>query len=99
MVTAPTNMGNPVTEPSGIGDELNYVPTDKATLQTKIKDNIFAIGDATDIPAYKAGSVAHFEAEILTENILRKTSAQVSFLKCFSIQSRHQWPLASAWRQ
>ena len=50
---------------------MNYVPTDKNTLQTKVKENIFAIGDATDLPASKAGSVAHFEAEILTENIQR----------------------------
>ncbi len=71
LVTVPTNMGDPMIERSGIGDDLNYVPTDKATLQTKIKDNIFAIGDATNIPASKAGSVAHFESEILTENILR----------------------------
>lgn len=71
LVTVPTNMGDPMVERSGFGDELNFVPTDKATLQTKVKDNIFAIGDATNIPASKAGSVAHFEAEILTENILR----------------------------
>lgn len=71
LVTVPTNMGDEMIERSGIGNELNYVPTNKATLQTKIKDNIFAIGDATDIPASKAGSVAHFEAEILTENIQR----------------------------
>ncbi len=71
LVTVPTNMGDAMIERSGFGDELNYVPTDKATLQTKIKDNIFALGDATNIPASKAGSVAHFEAEILTENILR----------------------------
>ena len=71
LVTVPTNMGDPMIERSGMGDDLNFVPTDKATLQTKVKDNIFAIGDATDIPASKAGSVAHFEAEILTENILR----------------------------
>jgi sulfide:quinone oxidoreductase len=71
LVTVPTNMGDEMIERSGIGDELNYVPTDKNTLQTKIKDNIFAIGDATDLPASKAGSVAHFEAEILTENIQR----------------------------
>ena len=70
LVTVPTNMGDAMIERSGFGDELNYVPTDKATLQTKVKDNIFAIGDATNIPASKAGSVAHFEAEILTENIL-----------------------------
>lgn len=71
LVTVPTNMGDPMIERSGFGDELNFVPTDKATLQSKVKDNIFVIGDATDIPASKAGSVAHFEAEILTENIVR----------------------------
>lgn len=70
LVTVPTNMGSDVMERSGIGDELNYVPTNKATLQTKIKDNIFAIGDATDLPASKAGSVAHFEGETLLENVL-----------------------------
>jgi sulfide:quinone oxidoreductase len=71
LVTVPTNMGDPMVERSGFGDDLNFVPTDKATLQTKVKDNIFAIGDATNVPASKAGSVAHFEAEILTDNILR----------------------------
>lgn len=71
LVTVPTNMGDEMIERSGFGDELNYVPTDKATLQSLVKDNIFAIGDATNVPASKAGSVAHFEAEILTENIIR----------------------------
>ncbi|MCK0109427.1 NAD(P)/FAD-dependent oxidoreductase [Flavobacteriaceae bacterium S0825] len=71
LVTVPTNMGDELMERSGMGDDLNYIPTDKATLQTKDHENIFAIGDATNLPASKAGSVAHFEAEILTENILR----------------------------
>ena len=71
LVTVPTNMGDSMIERSGMGDELNYIPTNKATLQTKAHKNIFAIGDATDVPASKAGSVAHFEAEILTDNILR----------------------------
>lgn len=70
LVTVPTNMGDPMIERSGMGDDLNFVPTNKATLQSLIKDNIFVIGDATNVPASKAGSVAHFEAEILTENIL-----------------------------
>lgn len=70
LVTTPTNMGDALIERSGLGDDLNYVPTHKASLQTKEHENIFAIGDATNIPASKAGSVAHFEAEILTENIL-----------------------------
>lgn len=71
LVTVPTNMGDALIERSGMGDDLNFIPTDKATLQTKDYENIFAIGDATNLPASKAGSVAHFEAEILTDNILR----------------------------
>lgn len=71
LVTVPTNMGDKMIERSGFGDDLNFMPTDKRTLQSKVKDNIFVIGDATDIPASKAGSVAHFEAEILTDNVLR----------------------------
>jgi len=70
LVTVPTNMGDPMIERSGLGDELNYVPVDKHTLQSKAHDNIFVLGDATDVPTSKAGSVAHFEAEVLTENIL-----------------------------
>jgi sulfide:quinone oxidoreductase len=64
-------MGDQMVARSGFGDDLNYVPTDNATLQTSVKENIFAIGDATNLPASKAGSVAHFESEILTDNILR----------------------------
>lgn len=71
LVTVPTNKGSNIMEKSGIGDELNYVPTNKATLQSKEFKNIFVIGDASNVPASKAGSVAHFEAEILTENIIR----------------------------
>lgn len=69
LVTVPTNMGDPMVERSGLGDELNFIPTDKHTLQSKAHENIFVIGDATDAPTSKAGSVAHFEAEVLIENI------------------------------
>jgi sulfide:quinone oxidoreductase len=71
LVTVPTNKGDDVIERSGLGDDLNYVPTNKGSLQSLAHENIFVIGDATNIPASKAGSVAHFEAEILIENILR----------------------------
>jgi sulfide:quinone oxidoreductase len=63
-------MGDDLMARSGFGDDMNFVPTDKNTLQTKVKENIFALGDCTNVPASKAGSVAHFQAEILTENIL-----------------------------
>lgn len=71
LVTIPTNKGADYVERSGLGDELNFIPTHKGTLQSKAKENIFVIGDATNLPASKAGSVAHFEGEILLENIMR----------------------------
>ncbi len=71
LVTVPTNKGDELMERSNMGDDLNYVPTNKATLQSLNYNNVFVIGDASNVPASKAGSVAHFEAEILTENILR----------------------------
>lgn len=71
LVTVPTNMGAAYIERSGLGDELRFVPVDPKTLRSKSRDNIFVIGDASDAPTAKAGSVAHFQAEILAENILR----------------------------
>lgn len=70
LVTIPTNMGDEVIERSGLGDDLNFVPTNHNTLQSLDHENIFVIGDATNVPASKAGSVAHFQAETLTDNIL-----------------------------
>ncbi|MEQ8238620.1 MAG: FAD/NAD(P)-binding oxidoreductase [Cyclobacteriaceae bacterium] len=71
LVTVPTNMGDDLLLRSGMGDDLNFVPTHKHTLQSKAHEDIFVLGDATNLPTSKAGSVAHFEAEVLTENILR----------------------------
>ncbi len=70
LVTIPTNKGDDMIERSGMGDELNFVPTDKETLMAEGFDNIFVIGDATNLPSSKAGSVAHFQSEILFENFL-----------------------------
>ena len=68
LVTVPLNMGADFVARSGLGDELNYVPVDKHTLRSKTYPNIFAVGDASDIPASKAGSVAHFAVEIFVDN-------------------------------
>ncbi len=70
LVSIPVNMGDDLIERSGMGDELNFVPTDKHTLQSKAAENIFVIGDAAALPTSKAGSVAHFEADILHENLM-----------------------------
>ncbi|MFN3335560.1 MAG: NAD(P)/FAD-dependent oxidoreductase, partial [Caldilinea sp.] len=61
LVSIPTNMGSEVIERSGMGDDLNFVPTEKHTLKARDYDNIFVLGDATNLPSSKAGSVAHFQ--------------------------------------
>ncbi|MCK9210103.1 MAG: NAD(P)/FAD-dependent oxidoreductase [Ignavibacteriaceae bacterium] len=70
LVSIPPNMGDEAIARSGMGDEFNFIPTNKHTLQSDNYKNIFIIGDATNLPSSKAGSVAHFEADILFENIL-----------------------------
>lgn len=70
LVTVPLNMGADFVERSGLGDELNYVPVDRHTLQSTAFDNVFAVGDSSDIPTSKAGSVAHFSVEIFVDNFL-----------------------------
>ena len=55
---------------SGLGDELNYLPVDKETFLSTDYNNIFALGDASNIPASKAGSVAHFAVEVFAENFV-----------------------------
>lgn len=70
LISIPTNMGDSAIARSDMGDEFNYVPTDKHTLRSKEFENIFIIGDATDLLSSKAGSVAHFQSEILMENFL-----------------------------
>jgi sulfide:quinone oxidoreductase len=70
LVSIPTNKGAPVIERSGMGDNLNYVPTKKDTLQSQKYENIWVLGDAANIPASKAGSVVHFQMDAAFENIL-----------------------------
>jgi len=55
----------------GLGDALNFIPTDEHTLQSRSAPNVFAIGDAASLPTSKAGSVTHFEGEVLVENVTR----------------------------
>ncbi|MFE1310530.1 NAD(P)/FAD-dependent oxidoreductase [Streptomyces sp. NPDC058755] len=55
----------------GLGDELGFIPVDPHTLQHPDRPEVFAIGDAAGLPASKAGSVAHFEGEVLVRNIGR----------------------------
>ncbi len=76
LVTVPLNMGAEYVARSGLGDELNYVPVDKHTLLSTSYDSIFAVGDASNIPASKAGSVAHFSVEVFVDNFVQHVNGQ-----------------------
>jgi sulfide:quinone oxidoreductase len=71
LVTVPVNMGADYVGRSGLGNELNCVPVDHGTFLSNDWDNIFAVGDAADLPTSKAGSVAHFAVELFTKNFLQ----------------------------
>jgi len=70
LVTVPLHSGATVVSQSGLGDEFGFVRADKFTLQSAAKENIFVLGDAGNFPTSKAGSVVHFQADILTENLM-----------------------------
>ena len=71
LVSIPIHHGAPFLAASGLAGTSTFVPTERNTLRVKDHDDIFALGDVTDLPVSKAGSVAHFEAEVLTENLMR----------------------------
>jgi sulfide:quinone oxidoreductase len=70
LVTVPLHGGADFVERSpGLGDDLGFIAVDPHTLQSKTAANVFAIGDATNAPTSKAGSVTHFEGDTLVANI------------------------------
>ncbi len=70
LVTVPVNMGADFVERSGLGDELNHVIVDKHTFLADGTDNVFALGDAANLPTSKAGSVAHYAVDVFVDNFL-----------------------------
>jgi sulfide:quinone oxidoreductase len=72
LVTIPPNMGPQVIDRSGLGDGTGYVLTDPRTLRCRKADHIYVLGDNSNVATSKAGSVAHFEAETIMENLMRE---------------------------
>jgi sulfide:quinone oxidoreductase len=82
LVSIPTNMGVEAIERSEMGDDLNFIPTDKYTLQSRDWENVWVVGDAGDLPAAKSGSAAHYMLDSLEENIqlqIRKMPPKPSY--------------------
>jgi sulfide:quinone oxidoreductase len=70
LVSIPVHGGAELITRSGLGDANGWIPTDRETLVVKSAVNAFALGDATDLPSSKAGAVAHFQGDVLVQNLL-----------------------------
>ncbi len=70
LISIPPHMGSEVIIRSGLGDEEGWVKADKHTMNVDAYDEVFAIGDCTNIPISKSGVVAHLQAGVVAENIL-----------------------------
>ena len=55
---------------------MGFVRIDRRTLQSVAAPNVFALGDATNAPISKAGSVAHFQGRTLVANVLHQLAGE-----------------------
>ena len=78
LIAIPPHRGMETVEDNKLG-QGGWIPTDRFKLTMNGHDNVYVIGDATNIPVSKTGSAAHFEAEVVAENItsLIKTGTPV----------------------
>jgi sulfide:quinone oxidoreductase len=68
LITVPPHSGQPVITDSQLGAG-GWVPTDRQTLLREGSDDVFVVGDTTNLPISKAGSTAHFEADTIIDNL------------------------------
>lgn len=70
LILVPPHKGQQFLIDSGLAPAPGgWLPTDRHTLLVGGRDDVFALGDATDLPLSKAGSTAHFEAPVVAERI------------------------------
>jgi len=76
LVVVPPHEGSDLIEAAGLGDGLGFGITDKHTLKSRVAARIFLVGDNTNVPTSKAGSVAHFQADVVVHNLLREVAGE-----------------------
>ncbi len=70
LVAVPAHKGDDLGASSQLAEAGNWYPTDRQSLRLHGQEDIFVLGDATNLPISKAGSVAHFQAEVLADNLV-----------------------------
>ena len=69
LILVPPHRGSQLVIDAGLAPPSGWLPTDHHTLLVGGRDNVYALGDATDLPLSKAGSTAHFEAPVVAERV------------------------------
>ncbi|MFQ3611720.1 MAG: FAD-dependent oxidoreductase [Fimbriimonadales bacterium] len=77
LIMIAPHRGASVVSASGLGDRGGWIPTDKQTLQVKGHENLYALGDATDLPVSKSGAAAHFEAEVVARRLIEAIEGRI----------------------
>ncbi|MBY9001212.1 MAG: NAD(P)/FAD-dependent oxidoreductase [Candidatus Heimdallarchaeota archaeon] len=96
LVLIPPHEGHKIIKDAGLGDREGFVPTDRFTLKVNDHENIYAIGDCTNLPVSKSGAVSHFAAPVLAKNILLEidgkepTTKYNGFTVCFVVTSPYR---------
>ncbi len=72
LISIPAHKGADVIIQSNLGDESGFIETDRYSLKMVSQDDVYVIGDATNLPISKAGSTAHYQSEILVKNVINR---------------------------
>ncbi|RKD89014.1 NAD(P)/FAD-dependent oxidoreductase [Halopiger aswanensis] len=75
FVAIPPHRGSDLVADAGLGDD-GWVDVDRHTLEATATEDVYAIGDAADVPTSKAGSVAHYEAGVVADRIASRARGQ-----------------------
>ncbi|MFC7210426.1 NAD(P)/FAD-dependent oxidoreductase [Natronoarchaeum sp. GCM10025321] len=76
LVAIPPHGGTDLVTDAGLGDD-GWVDVDRNTLEATAAEDVYAIGDAADVPTSKAGSVAHYEADVVADRIASQARGAV----------------------
>ncbi|MCL4330077.1 MAG: NAD(P)/FAD-dependent oxidoreductase [Candidatus Thermoplasmatota archaeon] len=79
LILVPPHKGQKLMTDSGLADESGYIDVDRNHLNYRDYDNVFVVGDATNLPISKAGATAHFESEYLANRIASEVSGNAFF--------------------
>lgn len=72
LISIPAHKGADVVINSNLGDESGFIETNRYSLKMVGQEDVYVIGDATDLPISKAGSTAHYQSEVLVKNLINR---------------------------